>query len=277
MTAIVVKIGGSLGADVGTVCADIAALTRAGRRIVLVHGGSADIAGLAGRLGVAQRRLVAPDGVASRYTDPAMLEVVTLALAGSVKPRLVTDLVAGGVAAVGLTGLDAGCVRARRKSVHRAVVEDRTVLIRDNHSGRIERVDATFLTGLLDLGLTPVLSPPVMAEDGRPVNANADRLAAMVAVAVRATALILLTDVPGVRRDPLDERTVLATCAVPADGAPAPWVAGGMALKLVAAREALLGGVARVVVADGRGERPIQRALDGAGTRVVVEPAEVPA
>src|SRR5690242_21725953 len=122
MTGItVIKCGGHEAVDPGAVCADVAELYRQGRAVVLGHGGSADTGALAERLGVPRRRLVSPDGVSARYTDDAMLEVVTLALAGRVKPRLVTALAAHGVPGVGLTGLDGGVLRARRKAVHRAV------------------------------------------------------------------------------------------------------------------------------------------------------------
>ncbi len=75
-----------------------------------------EIARLAGQLGVPQRTLTAPDQVSTRYTDPETLEVVVLALAGAVKPKIVAELSRLGVPAVGLTGLDGGMLRARRKS-----------------------------------------------------------------------------------------------------------------------------------------------------------------
>lgn len=279
----VIKCGGNRTVDAESVCADVAAQIRGGRRIVMVHGGSADIDGLADRLRVPRRRLTAPDGVSARYTDAATLEVVTLALAGSVKPRLVGALLERGVRAVGLTGLDGGLLRARRKAVHRAVVDGRTVFVRDDHSGRIERVDTAVVTALLDAGLVPVVSPPAADQDGLPVNVDADRAAAALAGALEAECLVLLTGAPGVLADPRDEHSVLDRCVVPREGAPGPFALGGMALKLVAAREALLAGVGRVVVADGRGPDAVARALDGWGTDVVLaapqlaEPVGAPA
>src|SRR5262249_26935732 len=130
----VVKCGGNASVDAAAICADVAGLVRDGQSVVLVHGGSGEIARLAGRLGVPQRTVVAPDNVSTRYTDPATLEVVTLALAGGVKPKIVAELARLGVPAVGLTGLDGGMLRARRKSAIRAVVDGRTTLIRDNYS-----------------------------------------------------------------------------------------------------------------------------------------------
>jgi [amino group carrier protein]-L-2-aminoadipate 6-kinase len=269
--AIVVKCGGARGVAEGHVCADVAALVRDGRRVVLAHGGSADIERLAARLGVPQRELVAPDGVVARYTDDATLEILTLALAGAVKPRLVELLAREGVAAVGLTGLDGSLLLARRKAAQRALVDGRLVVVRDSHAGLLVGVNAQLLHALLDAGFLPVVSPPALADDGGAVNVDADRAAAAVAAALDASTLVLLTRAPGVLRDPADFSSALETCTLPPAGTPPAWAEGGMALKLVAAREALLQGVREVVVADGAGEQPVLAALAGAGTRIELE------
>ncbi|GHE47334.1 acetylglutamate kinase [Streptomyces longispororuber] len=267
---LVVKCGGNAAVRSEEICADVAAAHRGGRQVILVHGGSADIDGLAERLGVPSRRLVAPDGVSTRYTDERTLEVVQLALAGSVKPRLLTELRARGVDAVGLTGLDAGLLVAARKPAQRALVGGRRVVVRDDHSGRIVDVNGDLLATLLTAGLLPVVSPPAMDRDGRVVNTDADRAAAAVAGAVRASTLVLLTGASGVLADRHDERSVLPVCRVPRRGTP-PVVTGGMGIKLVAAREALLAGARRVLIADGRRPHPVREALAGSGTEVLLE------
>ncbi|NEB74971.1 hypothetical protein G3I40_06945, partial [Streptomyces sp. SID14478] len=180
----VVKCGGTAEVQAEAVCAGVARLVREGRPVVLVHGGSAMVTELAGRLGVPLGELVAPDGTVSRRTDPATLEVVTLALAGKAKPALLLELARRDVPAVGLTGLDAGLLRARRKKALRTVVDGRTVVVRDDRSGRLTSVATPLLHSLLADGMVPVLSPPALAEDGRPVNVNADRVAAAVAAAL---------------------------------------------------------------------------------------------
>lgn len=274
MSLIVVKCGGTAAVDAERVCADIARLVGDGRRVVLAHGGSADIERLARRMAVPQRRLAAPDGVTSRYTDEATMEIVTLALAGAVKPRLLAELAGRGVPAIGLTGIDGALLSARRKRAQRAIVDGRRVLVRDNQAGVVTDVNAHLLRTLLDAGLVPVVSPPALAEDGRPVNVDADRAAAKVATALMADEIVFLTGAPGVLRDPDDPASVLETCAVPLEGGPGEWARGGMALKLIAAREALTGGVPSVVIADGGADRPIHRAAAGAGSRIVLEHQE---
>lgn len=265
----VVKIGGAIAADPERICADIAALTAGGAPVVLVHGGSVDIDSLAVRLGVPSRRLVAPDGVSARHTDAAMLDVVVTALSGVVKPRLLTALASAGVRAAGLTGLDAGLLRASRKRAHRAVVDGRLTIVRDDHSGRITGVTTDVLSALLGAGIVPVVSPPASCADDQPVNVDADRAAAAIAAALGADTLLLLTGMPGVLADPAREDSVLPACSVPASGPP-PTTAAGIGTKLIAAREALCGGVASVVVADGRTAAPVRDALDGGGTTVLL-------
>jgi [amino group carrier protein]-L-2-aminoadipate 6-kinase len=264
MTLTVIKCGGAVAA--GPVGADVA---RLGAPCVLVHGGAPQITRLAAELGVPERTMVSPAGVRSRHTDAAMLDVVTLALAGRAKPVWLAALAAGGVRAIGLTGLDAGLLRARRKGPRRSVVGGRTVIVRDDHSGTIVHVAAGVLGDLLAAGFTPVVSPPAAGEDGGPLNFDADRAAAAIAVATGAGRLLLLTGAPGVLADAADEASVLERCVLPREG-PVPYAAtGGMHRKLVAAREALLGGVAEVVVADGRTARPV---TEPSGTLVEVTP-----
>ncbi|NJP67066.1 [LysW]-aminoadipate kinase [Streptomyces spiramenti] len=270
----VVKCGGNPAVDAAGICADIARLVQEGHSIVLVHGGSGEIRRLAGELGVPQRTLVAPDNVSTRYTDPATLDVVVLALTGAVKPRLVAELARHNVPAVGLTGMDGGMLRARRKSVVRSVVDGRTVLVRDNHSGRITTVRTELPKALLRLGHVPVVSPPAIDEHDNPVNVDADRAAAALAVALGADRLLLLTGAPGVLADPDDATSVQSTHRISPTGPPTRSATGGMALKLVAAREALTGGVGSVRIADGRASAPVSQALAGAGTTVRIAPPD---
>ncbi|MEQ4304359.1 acetylglutamate kinase [Plantactinospora sp. B6F1] len=265
---VVVKCAGNGTADVAAICADVGALTGAGRRVVLVHGGSVDIAGLAGRLGVPQRQLLAPDGSVGRYTDAATLEVTVLALAGAAKPRLLVGLLRAGVPAVGLTGLDAGLLRARRVAAHRAILDGRRVVVRDDHAGRLVGARPELLTHLVHAGYVPVVSPPALGEDGQPLNVNADRAAAAIAVALRASALVLLTGAPGVLADAADESTLRRVVPVGA-GPPPPGATDGMAVKLLAARSAVEAGIPSVQIADARVPAPVTAALAGAGSRIV--------
>jgi [amino group carrier protein]-L-2-aminoadipate 6-kinase len=258
----VVKCGGTVGMDTQGVCVAVAEAVLAGHAVILVHGGSGDAAALAARLGVPLRRMVAPDGTVSRYTDPAALEILHLAWAGCVKPALVTGLARNGVAAVGITGLDGGLLRARRNAPQRATVDGRPMVVRNDHSGRITSVRTGLLRTLLAEGLVPVVSPPAFTSDGTVVNVDADRVAGAIAAAMAARHLLLLTAAPGVLADRHDPRSRLDTYRPPPAGRD-PFIEGGMAVKLVAAQAALAEGVPEVSVADGRTTETVRAALAG--------------
>ncbi|WP_116248109.1 [LysW]-aminoadipate kinase [Nocardiopsis sp. FIRDI 009] len=278
---LVVKIGGDRALNRAGVCRDLGRLVTGGRRVVLVHGGAADLDDLARRLGVPQRRLTTPGGTSSRYTDPASMEVLRFALLGGFKPELVCELARNGVSAVGLSGMDGGLIRARRPRAYRALVDGRTRVVRDDHSGRITGVDPSLPMSLLAAGAVPVLSPPALGEDSHPVNVDADRAAAAVAAALSGaglpTRLVLLTAAPGLLADHTDESSLLTETLLAPEGGVGGAAVGGMSVKLRAARHALLGGASSAVISDGRVESPVLAAVAGEGTRVrVAEPVGSP-
>lgn len=259
---IVVKLGGAVGNTLEPVVADLAGRSD----YVVVHGGSERVDRLGEALGRPPEYLTSPSGVVSRRNDPAHLEVVVLALAGAVQTELVAAFARRGVRAVGLSGVDGGLLRARRKDGVRAVVDGRVLRVSDDWSGTIERVDAELLRGLARLGCVPVVGPPAITPDGAIVNVDADRVAAEVAVALRAEALVLLTNVPGLLRDPADPSSLVRTVPRDAVDAVLPFAVGRMRKKVLAARTAIEGGVPRVVIGSSSGDGPVGRALAGEGT-----------
>jgi acetylglutamate/LysW-gamma-L-alpha-aminoadipate kinase len=268
---VVVKIGGAAAVDPAGALAGVAALA-GDRRVVVVHGGSTAVDDLLDRLGEEPEYVETPAGVTGRFTDETAMEAFTMAMS-----RVRTDLVAGlraaGADAVGLSGVDGGLLTGPRKSAVRVVEDGRHKIRRGDHSGRTEAVDAGLLRTLLADGRVPVAGPPMLADDGTPVNTDADRAAAAVAAAVGAD-LVLLTDVAGVYADPDDPATLVETVETPAEFAALESAAEGfMRRKVMAVREALAGGATSAVVADANADRPVRAALAGGGT--LVRPAAV--
>jgi acetylglutamate/LysW-gamma-L-alpha-aminoadipate kinase len=190
-----------------------------------------------------------------------------MAMAGSINVGLVAALQANGVPAVGLSGVDGGLATGRRKAAIRAVDGGRVKVIRDDRSGTVESVNVGLLRTLLSSGYTPVVSPPILdAIDHRPLNVDADRLAAKVAASLRAEALLLLTNVSGVLADPSDPASLVREIPRAALQEHGRRTGGGMRKKLLAAAEALDGGVRTVVIGDSRRPDPVMAALRGEGT-----------
>lgn len=264
---IVIKIGGSEGIDYEAVCADVALLVEEGRRLVLVHGGSHLTNQVAEALGHAPRFVTSPSGYTSRLTDRATLEIFEMVYCGQVNKNFVERLQRRGVNAIGLSGLDGRLWQGPRKKAIRAVANGRTRIIRDTYTGKVETVNVGLLNQLLDAGLLPVLTPPALSEEGEAINVDGDRAAGATAVALGASDLLILSNVPGVLRDFPDENSLIDQIAPEEiDNVAQTYAEGRMRIKLLGAKEALDGGVQRVVLGDARGERPLQRALAGQGT-----------
>lgn len=265
---VVVKCGGAAGIDRDAVAADVGRLVRGGETIVVVHGGSAEADRLGEQLGVPQRHLTSVSGAASRHTDAAALDVLTMALRGRVQPTLVSALNRAGVRAVGISGLDGRLVVARRKPALKVVVEGRPTVIRDDLGARIQRVERGLLEALVDAGFVPVVCPPAWDPDVGAVNVDADRLAAAIAVALGAARLVLLSNVAGLYRDPDDPTSLVPRVGGGQLDACFAYARGRMRLKVLAAAEAIAGGVPEVVIASASGLQPVAAALAGGGTLV---------
>ncbi|PZT71790.1 MULTISPECIES: [LysW]-aminoadipate kinase [unclassified Streptomyces] len=264
---IVVKWGGSLQENGGAIADDIAALWRA-HRIVVVHGGSRDIDETVAELGLSRRTLTSPDGMVTRYTDAPTLSALMMAMRGRTQPRIVSELAARGVTAVGLSGMDGGLVRTERKTAVRAVFGDSVRVVRDNLAGRIVGVDTRVLDALHACGMLPVACPPGMTSGGQPTNVDADRMACAIAAAWRADRLLLFTDTPGVLTDRDDPGSTIASLSREEARSLLPELSGGMRMKVAAAVEALGGGAQAVQVCDGRVHAPVAAALRGSGTLI---------
>lgn len=263
---IVIKIGGGEGIELAPALREIAQLVRGGRRVVLVHGGSHETNELAAQLGHAPQWITSPSGHTSRRTDRRTLEIFEMAYCGKVNKRIVESLRALGTDAVGLSGLDAGIWTGQRKDAIRSVEQGRTVIIRDDLSGVVRGVDAGFLTMLLDAGRTPVLTPPAVTPEGVAINVDADRAAAATAGALGAGELLLLSNVLGVLADPGDPGSLIASSCDAGIEAIRAAASGRMKNKVLAAEEAIGGGVHRVVIGSANGDTPIASALAGRGT-----------
>jgi [amino group carrier protein]-L-2-aminoadipate 6-kinase len=267
-TVIVVKLGGAEGLDFSAICRDVADLLAGGRRLALVHGGSAEANALGEALGHPPRFITSPSGFTSRYTDRRTLEIFAMAVNGKANTFLVEALQSLGVNALGLSGLDGRLLQATRKEAIQSIENGKRKIVRDDYTGKIESANASLLRTLLEAGYTPVIAPVAASAQGEALNVDADRAAAMVAVALRAETLVLLTAVPGLMRAFPDERTLIRRLPQAELAEALDYAQGRMKKKVLAAQEALQGGVGKVVIADGRIEKAVARALEGEGTVV---------
>lgn len=263
---IVVKIGGSEGVSFDNVSQDIAALVHQGQKVVVVHGGSAETNEISEKLGHPPRFVTGVSGFTSRYTDRQTLEIFAMVTNGRINTLLVERLQKIGVNAFGLSGVDGRLMLAHRKEAIRIVENGKQRMLRDDYTGKIQSVQGGLLTNLLEAGLTPVISPLAISHEGDAVNVDADRAAAMVAGAIGADQLIILTNVPGLMKNFPDESTLIDHLPRLGLEQALSFAEGRMKKKVLGASEALDMGVSKVIFADGRVGHPLFNALAGKGT-----------
>jgi acetylglutamate kinase len=261
---VVIKYGGAAMTDCELkkkVMQDIVLMKYVGMHPVIVHGGGPEINEMLKRLGIATKFV---NGL--RVTDQPTMEVVEMVLGGKVNKEIVTGLNASGGRAIGISGKDGNLIMAEP-------VDPSGVM---GFTGRVKCINPEIIETVIENGYIPVISPIGTDENQQTYNINADLVAAAVAVAINADKLVLLTDVPGLLRDPADPLSlisILKVSEVPdyiADGT----IAGGMIPKVKCCVESVTGGVGRTHIIDGRLAHSILLEIftdQGIGTMVVNE------
>lgn len=242
---VVVKYGGNAMVDEALqagFAADVLFLRLAGLRPVVVHGGGPQITAMLTRLGVATQF-----AGGYRVTTPEAMDVVRMVLTGAVQREIVGLINGHGPYAVGISGEDAHLFTATKRH---AVIDGEQVDI--GLVGQISEVRPDFVRTLLDDGFIPVVSSIGLGTDGQIYNVNADTAASALAIALGAEKLVVLTDVAGLYADWPQSDEVVRTLHAGELAALLPGLSAGMVPKMRACLDAILGGVPRAHVIDGR-------------------------
>jgi acetylglutamate/LysW-gamma-L-alpha-aminoadipate kinase len=262
----VIKVGGGKGIPIEAVCQDVADLVKRGERLILVHGGSHETNELSIALGKPPRFVTSVSGVESRYTDRETLEIFNMAYVGKMNKLFVERLQQLGVNAVGLCGADGRSMVGERKAAIKVIENGKRKVLRNDFTGRVEQINTELLNLLIDHGYTPVLCPPAMSYESEIINVDGDRMAAVLASALQAETLVILSNVPGLLQD-VDDPDSLIMSIDKTRMSPFFEVAQGrMKKKVMGASEALEQGVGTVILGDARLDHPVQLALQGRGT-----------
>ena len=244
---VVVKYGGNAlagtalagtGSDALTLFAqDIVLMRSVGMRPVVVHGGGPQISDLMRRLGkTAEFR----DGL--RVTDAETVDIARMVLLGQVNPSIVSAINRHGSLAIGVSGEDAGLIRARRADPELGFV------------GEVDSIDPIVLVRLLDQDMIPVVATIGTDGSGQAYNINADAVAGAIAEALGAEKLVYLTDIEGLRRDVNDPSSLIRQSTADElqrlidEGV----LQGGMIPKIASCVHAVSHGVERAHILDGR-------------------------
>jgi acetylglutamate kinase len=264
---VVIKFGGNAMVDDALTAAfaeDVVYLRTVGVRPVVVHGGGPQISAMLGRLGIASEFRGG-----YRVTTPDVMDVVRMVLTGVVSRDLVGAINLHGPIATAISGEDGGLFGGRRRG---AVVDGEPVDL--GQVGDVVEVDPAPVLAQLDAGGIPVVSTiaPDLERPGESLNVNADSAAAALAVALGAEKLVVLTDVPGLYADWPNRDSLVSSLTTDELSAMLPTLESGMIPKMTACLEAVVGGVHKAAVIDGRVPHSVLLEIftgSGIGTEVV--------
>jgi acetylglutamate kinase len=257
---LVIKYGGNAMINEelkASVMRDLVLLQLVGIKPVLVHGGGPEISAMLKRVGVESRFV---NGL--RYTDEETVEIVRMVLAGKVNKTLVNEIELSGGKAIGLSGIDGHMLGCDKESEELGYV------------GKIVNVDVKIIHDCLNNGYIPVISTVGYDDNGHIYNVNADTAASVIAGALEAEGLILMTDIRGLLEDKDDETTLIKKVVVSdiASLVKRGIISGGMIPKIECCKEAIRRGVQKVFITDGRVNHSILMELlsdEGMGTMFI--------
>jgi acetylglutamate kinase len=273
----VVKAGGGVFGDTRSTRAlieQIGILHYFGVRVVMVHGGGPQLTEVSEALGVSTRIVHG-----RRVTDEKAIDVTSMVLNGLINTRILAICRDLNVDAVGISGVDAGLVRAHRRPPVRIEGSQETVDF--GFVGDIDNVDTTVIRKLLDNGLMPVISPLSADENGVLLNINADTVAAAIGAALSAEKLILCTGAPGILERIDDPGSLISYTDLRGlkrlrdEGK----ISDGMLPKAKAIEDAIRGGVRRVHVVSYSAPEGILSEVftnEGTGTMIVADVNALP-
>ena len=247
---ILIKYGGHAMIDkdsMSSTARDTVLLKFVGMRPLIVHGGGPEISRSMDKLGKEPEFI---QGL--RVTDDETMEIIEMVLVGKISTEIVSQLFNHDGNAISLSGKDSSLIFAHKKGASKIEGLDEEVDL--GLVGEVDCVNTDLLEMFVENNYIPVISPIGIADDGTSLNLNADTVAGEVSSAVDAEKLIILTDVPGVLRDPSDPDSLIPKIKISEipglieNGV----ITGGMIPKIETCVKAIEEGVKSCHIIDGR-------------------------
>jgi acetylglutamate kinase len=266
---IVIKYGGSITKDVEATDAfmeDIAVLQNVGAKVVLIHGGGADINRMLFRLDIKGEFI---KGL--RVTDESTMEVVEMVLSGRVNKDMTSKLLSKGVDAVGISGRDGRLIEAKRM-----YLDEDGKKINIGFVGDVTAVNSKIVRTLLDGGYVPVISPVAGDREGNVYNINADYAAASIGISLDADRLVYLSDVDGLYGDINDRNSLISIIAAGEieELIKKGIISGGMIPKMKCCTEAIEKGIRSVCLIGGQRAHALLELVYGKPVGTVIKGGE---
>jgi acetylglutamate/LysW-gamma-L-alpha-aminoadipate kinase len=259
---IIVKIGGGTAINIEGIISDLAELDD---QFIIIHGANALRDKLAEQMGYTKRVVTSVSGYSSVFSDEEALDVMMMAYVGLRNKRVVELCQRKGINAVGLSGLDGKLIQGRRNRGIRVKENGKLLMLKD-FSGKPKSINESLLNLLIDNGYSPVLSVPIIDENGYAINTENDDIVTVLQNTIHADKIIQLIEAPGYLDDPKNQASVVKEMSQQELIVREEKTEGRMKRKMLALRKLFETGAGQVIISDGRTEHPINDALAGKGT-----------
>lgn len=258
----IIKVGGGASINLEGIVRDLANLEGP---VVVVLGANAVRDDIAERLGTPKKILTSVSGYESVFSDGPAMDAIMMAYAGLRSSRFVELCQQNNVNALGLSGIDGRAVQGRRNRGIR-VREGNKTLVKRDFSGKPRSVNAPLFRLLMDNGYVPVLTIPIVDENGHAINSENDDIVNILQQSLAADHIVQLIEAPGFLDDKDDPASLVATLSQSELEHREQQVEGRMKRKMLALRRLFEFGASKVTISDGRTKSPISDALAGKGT-----------
>lgn len=262
---ILIKVGGGKSINWDFIAEDVKNIKKK-EDVVIVHGASAKRDEIAKKLGSPTKTVISPSGISSVYTDEKALEIFIMVYSGLINKQIVATLQKHGIPAVGLSGVDGTLWQAKAKKELMIQEGKKIKLIKDNRTGRVEKINTDLIKMLLKNNYVPVISAPAISYDHEIVNTDNDWAAAVTAGSLHVEKLIYLFEAPGLLKNRKDESTVIKHVPRKKIAEYFKYAEGRMKKKLLGVQKAFELGVKKIYWGDGRIKSPVTSTLLGKGT-----------
>ncbi|MCH7759336.1 [LysW]-aminoadipate kinase [Patescibacteria group bacterium] len=264
---LILKIGGGKTINLKAIIAD---LKNIDQPFIVIHGANALRDEIAQKMGHPTKTVTSVSGYTSVLTDQVAMDIFMMAYAGLRNKRLVELCQQNNINAIGLTGLDGGLIRGHRKKAIKIRIKDKIKLIRDDLSGRPDKLNVDLLNSILSMGYVPFITPPILSYQGQALNTDNDTIVALLVKELSIETVIHLLEEPGLLKNINDPGSLIKKISQrELEFMEKIYTQGRMKRKMLSVRQAFANGVKKVIFADGRVDQPISQALKGKGTIII--------
>ena len=264
---IIIKVGGGAKINWEYISKDLKKII-AKEPVIIVHGAGTIRDDIAKQMQHPTKTITSPSGISSVYTDEKALDIFLMVYPGLVNKKIVANLQSNDIQAVGLSGVDGGLWRAKRKPNLLSKEGNKTKLLTNNNTGRVEKINTNLINLLLDGGYTPVIAPPALSYDNEIVNTDNDWAVAVMAGAMKIKKIVYLFEAPGLLKDVDDPKSLIKNIEAEKIDDCLDFAQGRMKKKVLGVKKAIDMGVETIHWGDGRIENPISKLLEGEGTLI---------